>query len=172
MKELFNDKLHETEFEKMAYGLVRISYKLLGGDRMTLNYGTDVKIHGSEIHLLCHIKRNPGSHISGIARELNVTRGAISQIVAKLEKKGLVVKDESPESKKILLLKTTEKGEKAYKGHQLLHSEFNSRLLDIMSGHDENETKIIEGFVKDLENSVDELILKVYSDDYFEKKNL
>ena len=55
---------------------------------MTLSYGTDVKIHGSEIHMICHIKHNPGSHISGIARTIKVTRGAVSQIVMNAREKG------------------------------------------------------------------------------------
>lgn len=172
MEKLFDKSHHESEFEKMAYGLVRISYKLLGGDRMTLTYGTDVKIHGSEIHMVCHIKRNPGSHISGIAREIKVTRGAVSQIVRKLEKKKLVRKVENPDNKRILNLELTDKGEKAFKGHQMLHGEFNDGLKNVIKDYDSEQMELLQNFVKDLEDRIDCLIERVYSEDYFEKKNL
>lgn len=161
-------KGHETEYDVLAYGLVRISYKLLGGDRMSLTYGTDVKIHGSEIHMICHIRRNPGSHLSGIARQIHVTRGAVSQIVSKLVKKGLVCKQADEENGRRILLSLTEKGEKAYMGHQRLHGQFNKRVEAIMKPYDQGQSELIDGFVKSLEAAVDELIEEVYAEDFFE----
>ena len=167
MKELFDPNIHKTEFEKLSFGLVRVAYKLLGGDRMTLTYGTDVKIHGSEIHMICHIKRNQGSHISGIARDINVTRGAVSQIVKKLEKKGLVKKVESVESRRRLDLILTEKGEKAYIGHQMLHNVFTDNLKDVLKDYKHEQFEIIAEFMSELEESIDHLINEVYSEEYF-----
>ncbi len=166
---LFDPSRHKTQLNQLSFGLTRVSYKLMGGDRMTLSYGTDVKIHGSEIHMICHIKHNPGSHISGIARAIKVTRGAVSQIVMKLEKKGLVRKVENPENKRRLDLVLTEKGEKAYIGHQKLHRAFSENLKTIVSGYSQEEMDLVSSFVSDLEGSVDQLIEEVYAEEYFKE---
>lgn len=169
MKELMDRDIHTGDLEKLSFALVRVSYKLLGGDRMSLSYGTDVKIHGSEIHMVCHIKRNPGSHISGIARDIKVSRGAVSQIVKKLENKGLVRKVENPKSRRQLDLVLTEKGEKAYDGHQLLHSMFTGNLEGVLEHYDQKEFSLISKFINELEDSVDQLIETAYAEDFFEK---
>jgi DNA-binding MarR family transcriptional regulator len=51
------------------------------------NYGTDVAIHYSEIHIISAIAKNPGIHISGLAAHFGYTRGSVSEIVGKLEKR-------------------------------------------------------------------------------------
>jgi len=166
---LFDPSRHNTQLNQLSFGLTRVSYKLMGGDRMTLSYGTDVKIHGSEIHMICHIKHNPGSHISGIARSIKVTRGAVSQIVMKLEKKGLVQKVENPGNKRRLDLILTEKGEKAYVGHQKLHQAFSKNLKSVVSDYSQAQMDLIAEFVTNLEGSVDQLIEEVYAEDYFKE---
>ena len=168
MKELMDPASHTEPYDDLSYTLVRNSYKLLGGDRMTLSYGTDVKIHGAEIHMVCHIKRNPGSHISGIARMIGVSRGAVSQIVKKIEKKGLIRKVANPHNLKQLDLVLTEKGEKAFRGHQQLHQAFTDSLKQVLESYSEEEFALISRFQHELEASIDTMITEVYADDYFE----
>lgn len=162
--------IHQGNLEQLSFALVRVSYKLLGGDRMTLSYGTNVAIHGSEIHMVCHIKKNPGSHISGIARDIKVSRGAVSQIVKKVEQKGLVRKIENPNDQRQLNLILTEKGEKAYEGHQLLHRLFTDNLERVLENYDEKDFNLILRFIRDLEGSVDQLVDTVYAEDFFERE--
>ena len=50
------------------------------------NYGTDVPIHYSEIHMISAIAKNPGSILAALP-ELLAIPGAVSEVVAKLEKK-------------------------------------------------------------------------------------
>ncbi|MCF7942332.1 MAG: MarR family transcriptional regulator [Spirochaetia bacterium] len=165
MKELFAPELHTTDLEILSFTLVRVAYKLFGGDRMTMTYGTDVKIHGAEIHMLCHIKRNPGSHISGIARSIDVTRGAVSQLVKKLEQKGLVRKAEHPENMKQLTLVLTEKGETAYAGHQRLHQRFSDSLEEVLVPYTDEQFHLISRFMKELEGSIDILTRDLFSEE-------
>jgi DNA-binding MarR family transcriptional regulator len=163
MKELFAPELHTKDLEILSFTLVRVAYKLFGGDRMTLDYGTDVMIHGSEIHMVCHIKRNPGCYVSSIARSIQVTRGAVSQIVKKLEQKGLVRKVAQPENLKQRVLVLTEKGETAYSGHQRLHQRFSESLEELLIPYTDDQFHLITRFMKDLEGSIDLLTRDLYT---------
>jgi DNA-binding MarR family transcriptional regulator len=168
MKELFDKDRHTGELEKLSFALVRVAYKLLGGDRMTLSYGTGVNIFGSEIHMICHIKRHPLSHISGIARNIDVSRGAVSQIVKKLEKKGLVTKVKNQENRKQVHLILTEQGEKAYEGHQKLHGVFTENLDTVLQQYTQEQVALISQFINELDISIDKLLEQVYTEAYFE----
>lgn len=170
MIELMDKERHTQPLDEVSFALVRISYKLLGGDRMSLTYGTDVKIHGSEIHMICHIKRNPHSHSSSIARSLKVSRGAVSQIISKLERKGLVRKEPQADNARCLDLILTEKGQRAYEGHQRLHAMFTSELEKVLSSYQGSEVELIRGFLSQIEGSVDKLIDEVYSEEFFDQR--
>jgi DNA-binding MarR family transcriptional regulator len=150
------------QHEEISLSIVRIAYKLLGGDRMSLNYGTDVQIHGAEMHILCHIKQHPGSHISEIARSLNVTRGAVSQIVAKLKRKGLISQVDS-EDGRCILFELTQKGETAYNEHEKIHFLFVGYIKRILNGYSEDKVPVVLDFIKQLETSVDELVISIQS---------
>lgn len=65
------------------------------------------------------IERDKGRDIisSELARRLGVTRSAISQLVAKLEKEGIVERASSPTDKKIAYIRLSEKSLALYEGH-------------------------------------------------------
>ncbi len=158
MKEILTVNEQLDIEEEIAYSIVRVSYKLLGGDRATLKYGTDVNIYGSEIHMICFIKKNPDSYISSIAKSIHVTRGAVSQIVARLKRKGLVETEADPENLKRKKLKLTEKGLIAYEGHQKIHTRFNQHIGKIFSDMGEKDKEKIMTFYNKLEKSIEELV--------------
>ena len=53
----------------------------------------EVKFHASEFDFLGIVARSPGVHPTAIAERLNVTKGAVSQTMARLEKKGAIRKE-------------------------------------------------------------------------------
>ena len=77
--------LHEL---RISYSLLRVVYKFFEIDKRTRYYGIDVPLFPSEIHMINKIKQNEGIHVTGLANILKVTKGAVSQIIMKLEKKG------------------------------------------------------------------------------------
>ena len=78
--------------------------------RMTHDYGTGEKINMAEVHTLTFIADNPGITVTKIAGMWNKTKGAVSQIVAKLEKKGLVEKKKEGNNGKNLHCYATQRG--------------------------------------------------------------
>ena len=51
------------------------------------------------------IKENEGIHVTGLAEMLGVTKGAVSQIIMKIEKKKMIVKDTDPRNLSRLVLR-------------------------------------------------------------------
>lgn len=106
------------------------------------------------------IKENEGIHVTGLADMLGVTKGAVSQIIKKLERKGMVVKDTDPRNLSRLVLKLTLKGKTAYMYHEKMHQEIDEFFNIALKNATEKNKK----FLKDLLNSLDEEI------DAFEKR--
>jgi len=150
-------KKHTSDCDIISYALLRIVYKLAEIDKQVRNYGTDSPLHVSEIHMIQEIKNSNGSHISEIARNLDVTRGAVSQIIMKLEKKGFVRKEMDSENKLKLVPVLTEKGETADFNHKKYHEVFNNSIEGILKKNNINERKVIKKFLLDVEEKCKEL---------------
>lgn len=82
------------------------------------DYGTGELLNMMEIHLLTHIDETPGITVSELAFMWNRTKGAISQQVKKLEDKGYIKKVKHETNGKIVLLYTTEEGQKLSNAHK------------------------------------------------------
>jgi DNA-binding MarR family transcriptional regulator len=74
------------------------------------DYGIGEIINMMEVHTLTVIEENPGITVSKVALEWNRTKGAVSQILAKLEKRGLIIRKKEPGNAKNVHLYVTDKG--------------------------------------------------------------
>ena len=147
---------------KSSYTFLRVVTKLTEIDRMTRCYGTDTSLYHAEIHMIKSIRENEGIHVTGLAELLGVTKGAVSQIIQKLERKGMIVKDADPNNLSRLVLHLTPKGETAYRQHEELHREFDGLFNAAL----ENATEENRTFLRDFMNMLDEKI-----DAYMEAQN-
>lgn len=139
---------------------MRIVAKISELDRKIRYYGTDCPLYEAEIHMIKSIKENEGIHVTGLADMLGVTKGAVSQIIMKLEHKGMIIKDTDPKNLSRLVLRLTPKGETAHLHHEKLHQKYNE-LFNVML---ENATEENKTFLKNFLNSLDQQI------DIFEKE--
>jgi DNA-binding MarR family transcriptional regulator len=145
---------------KMSYIFLRIVSKISNLDRKIRYYGTDHPLYEAEIHMIKSIKENEGIHVTGLADMLGVTKGAVSQIIMKLEHKGMIIKDTDPRNLSRLVLRLTSKGEMAYLHHEKLHQKYDELFNVVL----ENATEENKAFLKSFLNSLDEQI------DTFEKE--
>jgi DNA-binding MarR family transcriptional regulator len=132
-------------------------------DKKTRYYGTDVPIFHSEIHVLKAIAEHPCIHVGGLADILGVTKGAVSEILRKLERKGLVKKEVDDLNLSRYLLSLTEKGESAHKNHMHYHAILNSMVEQELQKATEAEMKFLSNFLSALISRVqnfDENIVK------------
>ncbi|MCP4752222.1 MAG: MarR family transcriptional regulator [Proteobacteria bacterium] len=140
----------------------RMSNKLNLLEKKPRDYGSGTLLYPSEIHVIVTIAENPDAHMSEIAKILGVTRGAVMQLVLKLEKKGLMERYKKNTDSKKVFLKLTEKGKKAAGGHAQYHQQMYEDLYVLLKKYKLNELE----FINEVNNS-----LEAYVDSFLEEKN-
>ncbi|WP_319522440.1 MarR family transcriptional regulator [uncultured Desulfosarcina sp.] len=145
----------EKRIIKLSRMLLRVFNKFAQNEKKPRRFGVDELLHPSEIHMVMLIGDNPGGHGAELARIAGVTRGAVSQIIAKLEKKGIVEKIDDPENglKKVPIL--TNKGKVAYYAHEQYHEEMDKGLYDYVARLTDEQVAVIENFLRGLEKMAD-----------------
>lgn len=89
-------------------------------------------LNTAAIHLIDVIGKHPDYNATQIADILGNTKGAVSQMTAKLENKGLIKKRHSEFSDKEITFVLTESGRRVFDGHEKLHAELYQRLEEIL----------------------------------------
>ena len=82
------------------------------------DFGTGEKYFTVEIHIMSYIANHPGITVTKLARDWNRTKGAISQIVKKLETKELIYRVRGKGAVKGVCLYVTEKGKRLDCAHR------------------------------------------------------
>ncbi|WP_157950152.1 MarR family winged helix-turn-helix transcriptional regulator [Vallitalea okinawensis] len=101
--------------------LSKITTRMSMLNQQPRDYGTGITLYASEIHTIKAIEEKEGLNITELANVMGVTKGAISKIINKLVRKGLVEKYKDANNKKEVLLKLTDEGEDAYIAHAQFH---------------------------------------------------
>ena len=119
---------------QVSYALLRLVDRLDEVWRKTHNFGTDVRLFEAEVHMIKAVKENEGLHATGLAEKLDVTKGAVSQIINKLHKKGMILKIRDGANQSRLKFALTSKGERAYDFHEAIHREFDAVIDEVLRG--------------------------------------
>lgn len=139
----------------ISYLLLVIIEKFFEVDKKTRYYGTGKPLFHSEIHMIKAIKENEGIHITGLAEILGITKGAVSQTVIKLEKKGLIVKERDINNYSKYLLTLTPLGKVAYINHLKFHRNYEQLLTSILNGKSDENINFLKEFLFTLEKKLD-----------------
>ncbi|TCL73292.1 DNA-binding MarR family transcriptional regulator [Hydrogenispora ethanolica] len=145
----------DTPALRISYSLLRVIYKFFDIDQKTRYYGTDHPLSYVEIHLISAIHRNEGVHVTGLAEILGVTKGAVSQVLMKLETKGYVLKERDPLNQSRFLLKLTPKGETAHRHHIEFHNKFDELVCQILKGQTDGNVQFLEDFIEAFDQKLD-----------------
>jgi DNA-binding MarR family transcriptional regulator len=99
--------------------LVELSVKL---EKTPRRFGTEEPLSSREIHIIeVSGDSNESLSVTDLARLLGITKGAVSQNLKKMEKKGLTTKIEDPQNSSRSIVKLTSKGKTAYYAHKDWH---------------------------------------------------
>lgn len=101
-------------------------------EKRKIDYGTEDLYTSVEVHTVTHVEDYPGITITQIAEDTFRTKSAVSQIVSKLEGKGLLRREQDAQNAKLQRLYVTEKGMELSRCHKL-YDEKNFPLEDIIS---------------------------------------
>lgn len=125
------DKLSlDEKVDSLIGGGIRILNKAYALEKRPVDIGRGVLLYPSEFHLIETVGKNPAENLTTIASRLGVTKGAISQMGKKLEKKGLIEKVHVPGNKKDIVLELTDFGKEAFEWHRSLHESMESGIRE------------------------------------------
>ena len=102
---------------------IKLSNKYKALEKIPVDYGYGKSLYHSERHMLDTIGDNPTMNISEFASSLGVTKGAISQVVKKLEDKQVVKRYKRAENDREVFIELTETGKEIYKKHKDVNEE-------------------------------------------------
>jgi DNA-binding MarR family transcriptional regulator len=147
---------------------VIISFRDLLNKWASLNkFKMQVSLKGyksSEIHCIEYIGSNPDSNVTNLAEAFDVTRGAISKIMAELLQKGLIESYQKPDNKKEIYFRLTEPGKAINQVHEDLHKEFQARDKVVFDQLTAEQFESMLGFVEKYSRHLDAEIQKLGGD--------
>ncbi len=126
--------------------LVDLFNDILGIERAALITGEFSDISTNDMHVIEAVGVGEPVNVSGIAKKLSVTVGSITTAVDALVKKGYMTRERSDEDRRVVYIRLTEKGVRAYKKHARFHREM---VREVIKNLDEEEkTALIQALSK------------------------
>ncbi len=114
--------------------------------KVPVDFGTGQLLNPSEVHMLATVCTHEDITVTDIAGINDITKGAVSQTIAKLEKKGLVYREASSENLSKQFLRQTEEGQKTHDAHMKFHEEHDKEFIAYMTSLSEHDYRIVSEF--------------------------
>ena len=146
---------HRDGTETVSYSLLRLVVRYMELDKQMHRFGTDTPIYHSEIHLISAIAQNPDIHVRGLAEQLGVTSASVSEMINKLQKKGLVQKSTDKNNLSRLNLSLTDKGRLAHEEHMRYHEELNQIISAELAGASGEQVAFLHDFCDHMRERID-----------------
>lgn len=90
-------------------------------------------ITNNDMHVIEAIGIGDGNNMSTVAKKVNVTVGTLTSAMNSLVKKKYVVRERSEEDRRVVNVKLTEKGVKAFEHHADYHRQMTDAILEKLS---------------------------------------
>lgn len=148
--------MHE-QLSKSPYEVADLIYHYcqlqLEASKRLADYGAGELYTPVEVHTVTRIEENPGITVTEIAEQTARTKGAVSQIVAKLEAKNLIRREKDPQNARKACLYVTETG--AYLSR--CHKAFDERNMGAALERSINQFGLesVENFIRIIESWAD-----------------
>ena len=139
-----------VEFEQIMQKFDRVLMTMESIHSPSFSFGTGVLMYRREIHTIQAIGRNPGINVTTLAEHMGVTKGAVSQIIKKLNKKGLVRKTHAIGNAKEAILELTELGWTGFHNHEKFHMDTLAIARDYFGNQLENKLEMINTVMTDI----------------------
>ncbi|MEC0245180.1 MarR family transcriptional regulator [Paenibacillus chitinolyticus] len=127
--------------------LGRLILQLRRLERRPQTFGSAGPLTPSEIHTIEAIGTEGGILMSELAGRLEITKGAVTQLIVRLETKDLVVRSPHPEDSRGTLISLTGKGKDAHAAHEEVHRAFYDQLQEQLT---EQEIEVFDTCIEKL----------------------
>ncbi len=142
--------------KEISERLQRIAGKQSRIEVIPICFDEGVTVTHREIHVIQVIGENEGTNVSNVSNHFGVTKSAASQLVSRLERKGFVRKDRSPDSAKELRLSLKDLGWRAFRAHDRLHEKQMMELAERFGTLTESQLVAASAFLDIFEEVIDE----------------
>ncbi len=116
-------------------------------EKIPVKHGAGHGLYHSERHLLDKIGDNPDMNITELAHLVGVTKGAISQVVRKIEIKGVVRRHKKGSNDKEVFVELTKAGKGIHEKHKAINQETVNALCKQLERYsDDNVESLVSMF--------------------------
>lgn len=126
----------ESAYKKINYTLVSLIndiWELEGKAIITEEFGD---LTNNDMHVIEAIGNGEGANMSAVAQKLNITVGSLTTSINQLVKKLYVERQRSEEDRRLVLVRLTEKGQKAFRHHEEYHRQMVQAIMDRLSAEE------------------------------------
>lgn len=115
-----------------------------------LSLSAPLSLSVTECHVINYIGGHSLTNAVTLATNLNITRGGISKITARLQKKGLIQSHQLEGNKKEIFYRLTHLGKTVYSIHYNLHQAKLTALRNLLHSYTVEEQHTLSRFLADL----------------------
>ncbi|HOT45657.1 MAG TPA: MarR family winged helix-turn-helix transcriptional regulator [Spirochaetota bacterium] len=123
-----------------------------------IDFGTGDLLYPGEIHTIDEIGKNNGKTVTELCAIFGVTKGAVSQLIARIEEKGYVKKIRNEDFGKEKIISLTQKGRKAFEAHARLHNAVDDDFVKHIGNVSVEEVEQFKRILSKIEGHVDKYL--------------
>ncbi|MFZ5868090.1 MAG: MarR family winged helix-turn-helix transcriptional regulator [Thermodesulfobacteriota bacterium] len=135
----------------LAGQIRRVINRLIFLEKRSVFQHQGVRLHPSEIHLMQVLREWPDLNAGGMAQKLGISNGAVSQTLARLEKKGVLKKSKDPSLKNRVTAVFTAEGKEAIQRFEEQQASSVKAFSIYLAGLSEGEREAIGSFLSKVE---------------------
>ncbi len=125
-------------------------------EKIPVKAGMKHDLYHSERHLLDKISDHPGVNVTEFARTVGITKGAVSQVVKKLETKGLVSRYKGGGNEKEVFIELTRSGRDIYIQHKKTNEETAKPLVEKLKQYSDDKVEFLISMFKWINDYLDQ----------------
>jgi len=145
---------------EMAILFAKVHNKLNKLEKRAVDFGGGEKLHASELHAIDAIGNKSANTVTGLCNLFGITKGAVSQIIKKLEGKNYISRERNMVYGKEIDITLTDKGRIVFEAHLALHEEMDRELLGFMKTIPESQLAGFIEMLSKMEKYVDKFLAK------------
>ncbi|MBQ7766733.1 MAG: MarR family transcriptional regulator [Lachnospiraceae bacterium] len=128
--------------------LVNLFREILVVEENAIITGEFKNITVNDMHIIEAVGLD-GRNMSAIAKSLGITVGSLTTSMNGLVKKEYVIRERSEEDRRVVMIRLSEKGERAYSAHKKFHDEMTEAVIASIEKEDiPTLTNVLQGLIK------------------------
>lgn len=159
---MFVGYIKQERVQSFVARVRRIVHKHLQIQELPLPWSGGQSISPREAQFLQVVGERPGSNVTALAEALGVTKSAVSQMVRRLEEKGLVSRAQAWDNGRDVLVILSPRGEEVFREHLAFHLRHLAVLGRRLDRFSEEALRTAEDILEEVERTVDERIAELF----------